>query len=133
MAGVKGRCGGRRPGAGRKPGSRTRATGPDLDTITQMCRKLAPEMIEVLRSIARDPLAGAARATAANSLLDRGFGRAPQAIEHSGTTYQRVTLELSDEDRALLAEAREGLRDPAPTPTLAGAQPNGAANGGTRH
>lgn len=69
--------GGARPGAGRKPGTTTKAK---MDMIA-MARDFAPEAFQVLAAIARDPKApAAARSSSAVAILDRAFGRPAQSV-----------------------------------------------------
>ncbi len=66
--------GGKRPGAGRKPGSSTKINARQRRTLTEIARDHTEQALGVLTSIMCDTDApAAARATAANSLLDRGW------------------------------------------------------------
>jgi hypothetical protein len=74
---MSGGRGGARPGAGRKRGQVSQAK---ID-IMSAAREFALDALMVLKTVAQDPAApAAARVSAANSILDRGFGKA-QAIE----------------------------------------------------
>lgn len=76
--------GGKRAGAGRKPGSRNRATIEQLGSITEIAQRHGEGAIAILAAIASDTEApAAARVSAANAILDRGFGKPQQAVEHS--------------------------------------------------
>ena len=71
--------GGKRDNAGRKKGQRNKGTQEVRDLIDSNVD--LKQMVVTLRNIAIDVEAPpAARAVAANSLLDRRFGKAPQAI-----------------------------------------------------
>jgi hypothetical protein len=71
--------GGKRDNAGRKKGQRNKGTQEVRDLIDSNVD--LKRMVVTLRDIAIDVEAPpAARAVAANSLLDRRFGKAPQAI-----------------------------------------------------
>lgn len=71
--------GGKRDGAGRKHGSKTKATKELKDIIDGVTDPTA--LISGLHSIAKDLGAPpAARVTAYKELLDRRYGKAPQAI-----------------------------------------------------
>lgn len=71
--------GGKRPNAGRKKGQRNNGTQEVRDLIDSNVD--LKQMVVTLRDIAINLAApSAARAVAANSLLDRRFGKAPQAI-----------------------------------------------------
>ena len=59
-----------------------RAGRPEGPTITTLARAHTGKAIEVLAGIMDDPgAAAAARATAAQALLDRGWGKAPVQID----------------------------------------------------
>ena len=81
--------GGRREGAGRKVGSKTKnkvtpaikqamaRADAEGKSLVDMARALTPAALKTLETIMLDPQApAAARATCANSILDRGWGRA---------------------------------------------------------
>lgn len=71
--------GGRRENAGRKKGQRNKGTQEVRDLIDSNVD--LKQMVVTLRDIANDKEAPpAARAVAANSILDRRYGKAPQAI-----------------------------------------------------
>ena len=79
--------GGKRPGAGRRPGSSTKINAQQKRTLTEIARDHTEQAIGVLTSIMSDTDApAAARATAANSVLDRGWGRPTQDHRHGGPT-----------------------------------------------
>lgn len=106
MAGVKGRSGGYRPSnpGGRPKGSKNRLTKQQGKTLTELAQKMTPMALGVLESIAKDPQAPAsARVTAANSIIERGYGRAPQTLEHTGLGGGPIMLDdlsaLSDIER----------------------------------
>jgi len=60
--------------------------------ITELARAHTADAIATLVAICRDGASESARVAAANALLDRGYGRPPQAIEHEvrQTTVARV-------------------------------------------
>lgn len=71
--------GGKRANAGRKKGQRNKGTQEVRDLIDSNVD--LTQMVLTLKAIALDiNAAPAARAVAANSLLDRRYGKAPQAI-----------------------------------------------------
>ena len=62
------------------PGGRPRMT-EDMRDMQERARAVGPEAIDILLSIARDEGAPpSARVSAASSILDRGYGRAPQGL-----------------------------------------------------
>ena len=107
--------GGRRPGAGRKKGSRNRATAEEIGSISELARMHAKDAIDALVSIAKKGESEAARVSAANALLDRGYGRAPQSHQHTGPAGGPIqtmdVTNLSDEQLAALEAAFGGLAD----------------------
>ena len=115
MVGIKGKSGGARPGAGRKPGSRNRRrTGRRTGAhdaslsparIVPMAEKWnfaeaafahAQDMIEILVSIAKDETQpGSVRVMAADKVMDRAVGRAQQFVDitakrHTDIVYQPI-------------------------------------------
>lgn len=78
------RRGGKRPGAGRKKGSVVRATKENRGTIEELARQHTPMAIATLVAVASKSESDAARVAAANSLIDRGYGKPRQSIEHTG-------------------------------------------------
>lgn len=72
--------GGKRPGAGRKPGSKNKSTVEMGKTLAEMAVQYTPDALKTLAEIMQDQNATAtARVSAANSLLDRGHGKPMQA------------------------------------------------------
>lgn len=93
--------GGKREGAGRKPGSGNKLTVQQKRTLREIADDYTGEAIGVLAKIMRDPKAPhAARATAANSILDRAHGKPKQPIEHDLDLNR-----LTDEQAIALAVA----------------------------
>jgi hypothetical protein len=75
--------GGARPGAGRPKGSRDAATKAQQATISDIARRHTVEAVEALLDVMRSG-SDSARVAAANSILDRGYGKPVQAVEHTG-------------------------------------------------
>ena len=77
--------GGKRHGAGRKPGSRNRVTTERLAgvrSLSEVARSYTETALDTLAAITSDDTAPpSARITAACALLDRGYGRPPQRVE----------------------------------------------------
>lgn len=63
------------------PGGRPKEVG----NVRELARQYTEEAITTLASIMRSGDSDRARAEASSKLLDRGWGRPEQAIEHSGT------------------------------------------------
>lgn len=77
--------GGKRDGAGRKPGAISRATRAAKKTFAEVARDLAPEALQVAAQIMRDETqTGSARMAAINVIMDRGLGKPMQAVHLSG-------------------------------------------------
>lgn len=76
--------GGKRPGAGRPKGARSRATREQKATLQELARAHTETALKVLVQVAKESESDSARVAAANALLDRGYGRPSQALEHSG-------------------------------------------------
>ncbi|MGH6866275.1 MAG: hypothetical protein ACREDO_08935, partial [Methyloceanibacter sp.] len=71
--------GGTRPGAGRKKG---KVSGAKRE-LAEMARKYAEAALLTLVEIATGDGAASARVSAATAILDRAYGKPPQALEHS--------------------------------------------------
>ena len=74
--------GGARPGAGRPAGTRNRATQEMKRTLTEMARDHTDIALSALVEVAQTG-SDAARVSAANALLDRGYGKPQQSVDHS--------------------------------------------------
>lgn len=73
--------GGKRPGAGRRPGK----VGAAKRALSEMAQDHAQAALNTLAEILGDRDAPAsARVSAATAILDRAYGKPPQAMEHSG-------------------------------------------------
>jgi hypothetical protein len=68
--------GGARPGAGRPRGSPNRSTAE----IRELARKYVPDALAELARLSRAAESEAVRVAAIKELLDRGYGKAPQAL-----------------------------------------------------
>jgi len=71
--------GGPRPGAGRKRGK----VGKAKRELAEMAKEHAETALLTLVEIAQGSCAASARVSAAIAILDRAYGRPPQALEHS--------------------------------------------------
>lgn len=82
-------AGGKREGAGRPKGQRNKVTA-DVKIIAQA---YGEEAIVSLVGIMRDEDAPhAARVAATKEILDRGYGKAPQSVDHSSKDGTMTTL-----------------------------------------
>lgn len=93
--------GGKRAGAGRKHGSRGKVTVALGATLTEMAQRYTAQALQALVDAATSEKATwGARVTAAGMLLDRGHGRAVQAVEHSGAGGEPIKLIITGVPRA---------------------------------
>lgn len=72
--------GGKRAGAGRKPGKVSAAKR----TLAEMAAGHADAAMKALADIAKDGDSEGARVSAAIAILDRAYGKPPIALHHSG-------------------------------------------------
>lgn len=108
--------GGKRPGAGRRPGQANKLTARQKRTLTDIARDHTEDAMQVLVDIMSDVKApAAARASAANSVIDRGWGKPAQSHEHTGAGGGPIqTMDVSgltDEQLAALYAAIGGPAD----------------------
>jgi hypothetical protein len=68
--------GGKREGAGRKAGVPNKATAD----IKEIARQHAPEIVMELVRLAKEADTAAARIAASKEVLDRAYGKSPQAV-----------------------------------------------------
>ena len=85
--------GGTRPGAGRKKGK----VGEAKRALAEMAKEHAEAALLTLVEIATGDCAASARVSAATAILDRAYGRPPQALEHSakGEPLRELLQEIS--------------------------------------
>lgn len=72
--------GGKRPGAGRKKGQVSAAKR----ALSEMAQEHGEMALQVLVDVARNGDSASARVSAATALLDRGWGKPHQSVEHTG-------------------------------------------------
>jgi hypothetical protein len=108
--------GGKRPGAGRKKGSRAVATVEQGATLADLARAHTADALAALVKVLKEGESEAARVTAANAILDRGFGKPTQSHEHSGPNGGPIEYaKLSDQEIAARIAAHEAARAAGPT------------------
>lgn len=80
--------GGARVGAGRKKGEPNKATG----SLRDLAREYTPQALTALAKIMLEGESEAARVSAANAILDRGYGKPSQVIagDEDGGAIQTV-------------------------------------------
>ncbi|MGN6103419.1 MAG: hypothetical protein ACTHOR_19960 [Devosia sp.] len=88
----KSNWGGKRRGAGRKPGSRTRANRTETMSLAEAARSHSPVALQTLVDICQRGESEAARVSAANALLDRGYGRPKDHVELTGKDGAAVAV-----------------------------------------
>lgn len=91
------------------PTGRPKKLLPDGRSLSDLCKIHTDVAVMALSDILRDDGApAAARIQAANALLDRGWGKPVQAVEHSGVDGEAVlhVLTMSDEALAAIAAGR---------------------------
>jgi len=100
--------GGKRPGAGRKPGTPNKSTAE----LKQLAGQYTQEAVRTLVDVMRDPDAPAAvRVSAADRLLDRSHGRPGQSIEVVSSKVDQALLQQLEQDMMpKLEAARERQR-----------------------
>lgn len=89
--------GGKRPGAGRKPGKVTEAR----KLLSELAKEHVPAALSTLVDIATNGESESARVSAANAIIDRAYGKPPQALEHTGAAGGPIeTADVSRNDLA---------------------------------
>ena len=90
--------GGKRPGAGRKRGVKDRATGEQRASLQDLARTHTEAALATLVRVAKESESDAAAVSAANALLDRGYGKPSQAVQHSGAIGTYDLTKATDDD-----------------------------------
>lgn len=88
--------GGKRPGAGRPKGSRDTATVEQKATLEELARSHTPLAMQTLADVAQKSESDAARVSAAQAILDRGYGKPRQAVEHAGDPENPILVDVPD-------------------------------------
>ena len=76
--------GGKRPGAGRKPGTPNALKTSEVREVKDLAQQHAAGAIERLAFLAQKAESEAASVAACNAILDRAYGKAPQAVAGEG-------------------------------------------------
>lgn len=82
--------GGKRPGAGRPPGALNKVTADIKALAQQHCEAAIIQLATILTTSESHQ----ARIAAAKELLDRGYGKATQAVEMSGPEGGAIVTEF---------------------------------------
>lgn len=96
MTETKPKRGGIRPGSGRPRGVPNKATAERKATLEELARTHTELALSVLASVAEKSESDSARVTAAAALLDRGYGKPRQAVEHSGNLQLTHEAQLDE-------------------------------------
>lgn len=103
--------GGKRQGAGRKPGSKDRSTVEQSATLSELAREHTSTALDVLVQVAQASESDAARVSAANSILDRGYGKPTQPTEHTGKDGAPLDLGGTELARLIAFELTRAAKD----------------------
>lgn len=101
--------GGKREGAGRPKGAKDRSTREQGATLGELARSHTDTAMKALVAIVTSGQSEAAVIAAANAILDRGYGKAPQSLEVSGPGGNPVRVDLSNltiEEKMALAKVK---------------------------
>lgn len=95
--------GGKRAGAGRKPGAVSKAKR----RLAEMAKDHAEAALATLAEIMRDGKAPhSARVSACNAILDRGYGKPPQSLDHTSSDGSMSPVSKEQRDAAVSAAIR---------------------------
>jgi len=97
----------RRKTGGRRKGTRNKGT----QEITELARALVPDAIRELRKLLKGAQSETAKVAAIGMVFDRAFGKAPQAIQHTGTLGTYDLTKASDDDIDNLAVVLKRIAD----------------------
>ena len=86
--------GGYRKGAGRPAGSKSRADADDTKNLSDIARSHTEQAINTLVDITKNGRTDAARVSAANAILDRGYGKPPVKDNFEAKTMPPMIIEL---------------------------------------
>lgn len=101
--------GGKRAGAGRKPFSKDKAAAGEVQTLSAQAREHTNLALSTLVRIAKKSESDAAAKAAADSILDRGYGRPMQSMEHTGAGGGPIKHDLSGLPDEQLSQLRDIL------------------------
>lgn len=109
-----GQRGGKRPGAGRRAGSRNKLTAERKATLTELAQAHADDAMRALAEVSQTG-SDAARVAASVAILDRAFGKPKQGVEVSGPNGAPVSvLDATKLSTAALREIMTAWADEAP-------------------
>lgn len=96
--------GGKREGAGRPKGAKDKLTREAGATLSDLARQHTSTALQVLLQVAMTGESEAARVSAANAILDRGYGKPTTPVEHTGKDGGPIQVDQVKSD----ADAFEG-------------------------
>lgn len=110
--------GGKRAGAGRPLGAKSRATKEAKATLEELARSYTDRALNTLISVAEKSESDSARVAAATALLDRGYGRPHQSqtvTMTAGDAFVQM-LKVVNERRAQNGPVANGVDQPSERP-----------------
>lgn len=84
---------GRKTG-GRQAGTQNKVKPEDKQSVTLLAQAYAPRALEVLASIMEKSLSDASRVAAANSILDRGYGKPKEIAADADGEAPSLTVNI---------------------------------------
>jgi hypothetical protein len=127
--------GGKRPGAGRPKGrnnkKRRRILAIESASVVELARQHSVDAVKALAHIALNGRSENARVSAANALLDRGYGRPPMQVDVSARSQVDVIHRGEAEFRKALID--RGIPANLLPPLLAAPNPIDGDNDRTKH
>lgn len=90
--------GGKRPGAGRKPGK----VGAAKRALSEMAKDHAEAALKALADIVLGGESEAARVSAATAILDRAYGKPPQSLDLSSKDGSMSPAKAADTANAVI-------------------------------
>ena len=92
--------GGFREGAGRPSGSTNKSSPEQSQRLSELAKTYTEEALQTLVDVAKNGRSEAARVSAANALLDRGYGKpaAKEEIEHVDLPPVVIQIKAPDDD-----------------------------------
>lgn len=112
--------GGKRAGAGRPKGAKDKLTREAGATLSDLARQHTATALEVLVQVARDGESEAARVSAANAILDRGYGKPTTPVEHTGKNGGPIQIDQVKSDADAFESSIARLASVGGAPSIPG-------------
>ena len=92
--------GGYRSGAGRPTGSMNKTTSEQSQRLSELAKDYTHDALHTLLDVAKNSRSDAARVSAANALLDRGYGKPAikEEIEHVDLPPVVIQIKAPDDE-----------------------------------